>query len=128
VPQGGHHGFDANRRSRFRRSHAVPRGDLRPTDDPLALADRAARRLVYTGLVAVLLLGIANVRAPSDNLFRLVANPKRVSGHAQLRTAIESLHGFLTNALVIVAALHALAALLHHFRLKDEVLRRMLER
>lgn len=69
--------------------------------------DRRTIRLLYAGLVAI---------------------PKLLPGHAQLRPTIESLHKFLANALVIVAALHALAALLHHFRLQDDVLRRMLGR
>jgi len=37
----------------------------------------------------------------------LVTIPQLLPGHAQLRPAIESLHKFLANALVIVAALHA---------------------
>ena len=94
----------------------------------LAALARAAHRSLYAGLVAVILLGIANAWARGDNLFGLVAIPKLLPGHAQLRPAIESLHRVLANSLVIVAALHALAALWHHFRLKDDVLRRMLGR
>ncbi len=94
----------------------------------LDAAAGAAHRLLYVGLVAVLLLGIANAWARGDNLFGLFAIPKLLPGHPQLRPAIESLHSLLANALVIVAALHALAALFHHFWLKDDVLRRMLGR
>ena len=67
--------------------------------------DRRTIRLLYAGLVAI---------------------PKLLPGHAQLRPTIDSLHKFLANARVIVAVLHALAALLHHIRLKDDVLRWML--
>ncbi len=94
----------------------------------MAIAARAAHHLLYAGLVVVLLLGITNAWVRGDNLFGLVAIPKLLPGHAQLRPTIESLHKVLANALVIVAALHALAALYHHFRLKDDVLRRMLPR
>jgi cytochrome b561 len=57
-------------------------------------------------------------------------------GHAQLpdlvapnRPLYETLHGaheLLAGALFLVALLHVLAALKHHFFLKDDVLRRML--
>lgn len=94
----------------------------------MAVAAGAAHHLLYAGLVVVLLLGIANAWARGDNLFGLFAIPKLLPAHAQLKPTIESLHKVLANALVIVAALHALAALFHHFRLKDDVLRRMLPR
>ncbi len=94
----------------------------------LAVAAATTHRLLYAGLVAVLLLGIANAWARGDNLFGLIAIPKLLPGHAQLRPTVESLHKLLANTLVIVAALHALAALWHHYRLKDDVLRRMLGR
>jgi cytochrome b561 len=35
---------------------------------------------------------------------------------------------YVANGLLILAGLHALAALVHHFLLKDNVLRRMLGR
>jgi cytochrome b561 len=94
----------------------------------LGAAAGAVHLLLYAGLVAVLLLGITNAWVRGDNLFGLVAIPKLLPGHAQLRPAIESLHKILANALVILAVLHALAALFHHFHLKDDVLRRMLPR
>jgi cytochrome b561 len=37
----------------------------------------------------------------------------------------EDLHGYLAYALFTLASLHALAALWHHFHLRDGVLRRM---
>lgn len=94
----------------------------------LAVTAVAAHGLLYVGLVAVLLLGVANAWVRGDNLFGLFAIPKLLAGHAQLKPAVESLHKYLANALVILAALHGLAALVHHFYLKDDVLRRMLGR
>jgi len=40
--------------------------------------------------------------------------------------ALRSTHGFLAGTLVVLATLHVLAALVHHFRRRDNVLRRML--
>ena len=40
--------------------------------------------------------------------------------------SVKELHGTLANIVVILAALHAAAALLHHFVLRDGTLRRML--
>ena len=94
----------------------------------IAAATSVTHHLLYAGLVVVLLLGIANAWARGDNLFGVVVIPKLLAGHVQLRPTIESLHKILANALVIVAVLHALAALWHHFCLKDDVLRRMLGR
>ena len=94
----------------------------------LAAAAKAAHGLLYIGLVAVLLLGIANAWARGDTLFRLVTIPKLLPGHPQLKPTIEALHMYVANGLLILAGLHALAALVHHFVLKDNVLRRMLGR
>jgi cytochrome b561 len=41
---------------------------------------------------------------------------------------VENLHETFANALVILAAAHALAAVAHHFILRDGVLRTMLPR
>jgi cytochrome b561 len=43
-----------------------------------------------------------------------------------LHEALEEVHETLFNAVVVVAVLHALAALYHHFWMKDGRLRRML--
>jgi cytochrome b561 len=41
-------------------------------------------------------------------------------------SSVKEVHATVANALLIFAALHAAAALLHHFLLKDRVLLRML--
>jgi cytochrome b561 len=95
---------------------------------PAALASLATttHRLLYAGLIAVLLLGMANAWTRGDTLFRLVTIPKLLPEHSHLKPTIENLHKYFANGLVILAALHALAALFHHYRLKNSVLRRML--
>ena len=43
-----------------------------------------------------------------------------------LHESLEEVHEFLFNALLVVAVVHIVAALYHHWVLKDATLRRML--
>jgi cytochrome b561 len=45
-----------------------------------------------------------------------------------LQSSVHELHALLANSLLILAALHAVAALFHHYVLKDATLLRMLPR
>jgi len=45
-----------------------------------------------------------------------------------LEHSAKEIHEWLANGLIVLAALHASAALAHHFRLRDGVLKRMLPR
>jgi len=81
---------------------------------------------LYAGLAAVIVLGIANAWARGDSIFNLFSIPKLYASKPQLKPSIENLHKTLANALMILAAAHATAALVHHFILRDSVLRRML--
>jgi len=82
-------------------------------------------RSLYVLLAAVIVVGVTNAWVRGDNLFGLVRVPSFAPGDKALRGTIGTLHEWLANALLILAALHALAALWHHFVLKDGVLRRM---
>jgi cytochrome b561 len=101
-----------------------------PAVGPPALAAiaKAAHWALYAGLVTVLLLGLANAWTRGDTLFRLLTIPKLLPGLPQLKPTIEQLHKYFANGLMILVLLHAAAALYHHYRLKDNVLRRMLGR
>jgi cytochrome b561 len=83
---------------------------------------------LYLVVASVVLLGITNAWARGDSLFSLWKIPKLYPGNPQLKPAIENLHGNFANALLILAGAHALVALVHHFILRDGVLRRMLPR
>jgi cytochrome b561 len=76
-------------------------------------------------LLAVLLLGIANVWIRGDSIFGLFTVPK-FSLDQGLRHTVEDLHETVANIVLIVAGLHALAALAHHYFMRDGVLKRML--
>lgn len=87
-------------------------------------------KLVHYGLYvlvgATVVLGIFNAWQRGDVLFNIYTIPKLVPGDLVLKRALEELHGDCADAVLIVAGLHAAAALAHHYLLRDRVLRRML--
>lgn len=98
-----------------------------------SLADRAAKFahiLLYVLLIAAPVAGVVTLFADGKPLpsFGLgeIASPW-VKDKAFEHSAKE-VHEWLANGLIVLAALHASAALAHHFRLRDGVLKRMLPR
>lgn len=89
---------------------------------------QATHALLYALLAVLLAVGVANAWERGDSLFNLVKIPSFAPGDTALRHAIESLHEELANILLIVAGLHALAAIAHEFIGKDRILRRMIPR
>lgn len=87
-------------------------------------------KLVHYGLyllvAATVVLGILNAWQRGDTLFNLYTIPKLVPGDVALKRTLQGLHGDFADVVLIVAALHAAAALAHHYLLRDRVLRRML--
>lgn len=84
--------------------------------------------LLYGLLFALPLSGwmmssAANYPVSWFGLFQL---PDLVGASERLHETLEDVHETLANALLVVAGVHVLAALQHHFLLKDDVLRRML--
>jgi cytochrome b561 len=86
----------------------------------------AMHSLLYLLLCAVVAVGIACVWIRGDTLFNLFTVPAFAPGNTALRHDAVDLHGWLANALLAAAALHALAALWHQYVRKDGVLLRML--
>jgi cytochrome b561 len=58
--------------------------------------------------------------------FGLFTLPDLVQPDKQFAEFMEDVHHWLFRGIVTIALLHIFAALYHHFRLKDDVLRRML--
>jgi cytochrome b561 len=81
---------------------------------------------LYGVVVSVVLLGISNAWARGDSLFSLWKIPKLYPDIPQFKPTIENLHGTFANVLLILAGAHALVAIVHHFILRDGVMRRML--
>lgn len=89
------------------------------------LAARAGHGVLYLLLAAVLGAGLWLEWVRGDNLFGLVQFSTATADRA-LRRSATGLHETLANAILILAGLHALAALAHHCLLRDSILRRML--
>lgn len=91
-------------------------------------AGRLAHYLLYALLVAVPISGIVLQFARGDSLplFGLtdIASPW-VRDRAFARS-VKEIHEVAANALIILAALHAAAALIHHWVFRDQTLVRML--
>jgi cytochrome b561 len=79
---------------------------------------------LYLLLLAVIVLGINNAFVRGYNLFDLVSLPQL--GDRALRRPITHWHGLAANILLGLAAIHAAAALFHHYVIRDSVLGRMI--
>jgi cytochrome b561 len=79
--------------------------------------------LLIAGTVA---LGVTNAWVRGDTVIGLFTITSFAPGDKALHSLIENLHATFANVLLITAGLHALAGLVHHFVLHDNVLRRML--
>lgn len=112
----------------FRLWWRIGAGARLPLTGP-GLMDKVARlvhQLLYVLLVVTVLAGLLNAWERGDSLYGLVRIVSFAPDNKDLRGTIEDVHALLANSLVIVAGLHAAAALFHHYRLKDQVLQRML--
>ena len=75
------------------------------------------------------LLGFAATFArgrPVDFGLFQIASPLSVSVSRDVARALKEAHGYLAEAILVIAFIHALAALWHHYVRKDDVLTRML--
>lgn len=87
-----------------------------------------AHKTLYVLLVSTVLLGVANAWVRGDTIFNLFKIPAFDPGNRALTQSVEDWHALSANTLLIVAAFHTAAALVHHFVFEDDVLRRMLIR
>ncbi len=103
------------------------RETLPPLDHGVLLAiARVTHWLLYALLVVAVGFGIANVWVRGDSIFNLFRIPAYDPGNRALMHLIGDRHALAANAVLIVAGVHAAAALFHHYILRDATLRRML--
>jgi cytochrome b561 len=103
------------------------RVDLPPIDHGLLLViARVTHWTLYALLVVAVGLGVPYTWARGDSIFNVLTIPQMVPGDRALAHQIGDWHALAANALLIVAGVHAAAALFHHCILRDETLRRML--
>lgn len=93
-----------------------------------ALLAHGAHISLYTLLLAIPLLGVTLVWLRGDTLsfFGLFDLPPLLSPNKDLAGLVREIHSLCANGILIVAGLHAAAALWHHFVRHDDVLKRML--
>ncbi|WP_353860732.1 cytochrome b [Azospirillum formosense] len=94
----------------------------------LLLAAKAGHFALYALMIAVPLAGVAMTQAHGHPVafFGLFALPTLVAENHGFGDTLEKLHELLGTAIIVLAGLHAGAALIHHYVLKDGTLSRML--
>ncbi|CAO3418956.1 cytochrome b [Azospirillum endophyticum] len=94
--------------------------------------ERGASHAVHFGLYALMLaiplVGVALTWLRGDTLsfFGLFTIPSPVTADRELGRSVRGVHDLGANLILVLAALHAAAALWHHFIRRDNVLTRML--
>jgi cytochrome b561 len=86
---------------------------------------RATHYGLYILLIVQLLLGFFNAWVRGDHVFTWFQIPAFDPGNKVLRHDAGERHDVVANIILVVAGLHACAALFHHYGLRDGVLRRM---
>jgi len=89
---------------------------------------KIAHLMLYALLVAIPVLGILLTwyRGDALSFFGLFTIPAPVSADSATARTIRELHSLCANLILILAGLHAAAALWHHYVRRDDVLKRML--
>jgi cytochrome b561 len=83
----------------------------------------ASHYALYVLLLATVALGVVNAFVLGYSLFDIASLPQ--FGDRDLKKPITEWHGLAANLLLVLAFIHAAAALAHHYVLKDGVLMRM---
>jgi cytochrome b561 len=93
-----------------------------------ALLAHSAHVILYALLLVIPLLGVTLVWLRGDTLsfFGLFSFPALFAPNKELAGLVKEIHSLCANGILIVAGLHAAAALWHHFVRRDDVLQRML--
>ncbi|MDT8438081.1 MAG: cytochrome b [Wenzhouxiangellaceae bacterium] len=92
------------------------------------LAASATHWLLYGLILAMPLSGWAwsSAAGYGAEFFGLLEIPDLVGENERLADTLEDVHEWLGRAILAIAGVHVLAALRHHFWLKDSILKRML--
>lgn len=92
----------------------------------MLLVARLTHWALYLLLILAVGLGIGTAWTGGESIFNLFDIPALTPGNKALVRLIHGWHELAANAILIVAGLHAAAALFHHYILRDATLRRML--
>ena len=99
---------------------------LPPADTgTLYIVAKLTHYALYVLLGLVVIAGIVDASYRGVNVFGFWSVPQFGSGDAATRHSINEWHEMAANLLMLVAAVHALAALGHHYVWRDRLLDRM---
>ena len=107
----------------------------RPPEDiplPIGVAGKYAGKIAHNTLYGLLFGVVATgltfqfARGEGLSVFGLYEILSPWTKDRAFAHFVKEIHEFMANALIIVATLHAAAALIHHFIFKDSTLKRML--
>jgi cytochrome b561 len=92
------------------------------------LAAHAGHALLYVLIIAMPLSGwlMSSASGFSVSVFGWFILPDLIAPDKELGKQLRDNHGWLAYAIIVMVSLHVIAALLHHFYFKNNVLRRML--
>lgn len=107
---------------------AAPAPAPAPGTPLVRLLAKAAHVGLYLALIAVPVMGLVAAWAKGRGLtfFGLFPIPSPIGIDREFAEEIEDLHGLAAHSMMILAGLHAVAAIGHQFVLKDGTLGRML--
>ena len=83
-------------------------------------------RLLYLLVAALIVLGFVIIALRGWQLIGLFTITPVIAGYRPLSSDLIHIHGWTAHVLMVIALGHASVALVHHWVLKDGVLRRML--
>jgi len=92
----------------------------------LQVIAKGTHYLLYALLVTIVSVGMFLVWVQGDSYFDLFKVPAFAGTTKLLRHNVGEIHEWLGNTILIVAGIHSLAPLFHHFVWRDNILRRML--
>jgi cytochrome b561 len=96
-------------------------------NDLLERAAHATHYVLYALAGIIVVLGCLTVWMQGDSIWNLFTVPAYDPANIRAMSRLmRGWHGTAANAILILAGLHAAAALFHHYLLRDDVLRRML--
>jgi cytochrome b561 len=84
-----------------------------PGPAPVRNAAVTMHWVLYGLVIAVLIIGVANVAVRGDSIFGLFKIPSVDPQNKALRAQVGDIHEWLANILLVAAGLHAIAALIH---------------
>ncbi|MDC7789084.1 cytochrome b [Rhodoplanes sp. TEM] len=113
---------------RLARRVAAPQPEPIPGSPLVQMAARAMHLTLYILLVLVPVVGMAMVWAKgrSVGVFGLFTLPPLIAPDRELADRLGDMHEIGATLIVILAGVHALAAIVHHAVLKDGAIARML--